>query len=75
MGESPGVFLVLVAGGILLGGVGCAVADECAGIQPVICADGHRHESKCRKGPHGGQQHLDASFPPNHRRAWKETDV
>lgn len=74
VGERPGVFLVLVAG-LLLGRVGRAVADEGAGVQPVVRTDGHRHQGEGGERSHGGQQHLDATLAPNHRRAGKEADI
>lgn len=74
MGERPRVFLVLVVG-VLLGRVGRTVADEGAGVQPVVCTDRHRHQGKGRERPHGGQQHLDAPLTPHHRWAGKETNI
>ncbi len=74
VGECPRVFLILVVG-VLLGWVGRAVADEGAGIQPVVCTDSHCHQGKGRKRPHGSQQHLDAPLTPHHRWAGKETNI
>lgn len=74
VGERPRVFLVLVVG-VLLGRVGRAVADEGAGVQPVVCTDGHRHQGEGRERSHGGQQHLDAPLAPHHRWARKEADI
>jgi len=74
VGEGPGVLLVHVVG-VVLRRVGRAVADEGAGVQPVVGADGHRHEGEGRERPHGGQQHLDAPLAPHHRRAGEETEI
>ena len=75
VGEGPGVLLVLVAAGLVLAGVGRAVADEGAGVQPVVRADGHRHQGESRKRSHGGEQHLDAALTPHHRRAGQEAQI
>lgn len=75
MGEGPGVLLVLVVVGVILAGVGRAVADEGASVQPVVGADGHRHQGKSCKRPHGGEQHLDAALTPHHRWAGKEAQI
>jgi len=74
VGESPGVFLVLIVG-VFLWRVSGAIADEGPGVEPVIRTNGHCHEGKSRECSHGGQQHLDASLAPNHRRTRKETNV
>lgn len=58
MGERPGVLLVLVVG-VILADVGCAVADEGAGIQPVVRPYGHRHQAEGGERPHGGEEDLD----------------
>lgn len=58
MGERPRVLLVLVVG-VVLGDVGCAVADEGAGIQPVVRPYGHRHQAEGGERPHGGEEDLD----------------
>lgn len=66
MGEGPWVLLVFVVGVVLSGGVGCAVADEGASVEPVVSADGHRHQGEGGKGPHSGEEHLDAPLTPHH---------
>lgn len=58
MGERPRVLLVLVVG-VVLGDVGCAVADEGAGIQPVVRPYGHSHQAEGGERPHGGEEDLD----------------
>lgn len=74
VGQRSRVFLVLVVG-LVLAGVGRAVADEGASVEPVVGADGHRHQGEGRKRSHGRQQHLDAAFTPHERRPRKEADV
>lgn len=58
MGERPWVLFVLVVG-VVLADVGCAVADEGAGIQPVVRPYGHRHQAEGGERPHGGEEDLD----------------
>lgn len=58
MGERPRVLLVLVVG-VVLGDVGCAVADEGTGVQPVVRPYGHRHQAEGSECPHGGEKDLD----------------
>lgn len=74
VGQRSRVFLVLVVG-LVLAGVGRAVADKGPSVQPVVCANGHRHQGKGCKRSHGGQQHLDAALTPHQSRSRKETDV
>lgn len=62
--QATWVLLVLVLG-LLTGDVG-GVADEGAGIEPVISADGNGHKAKGCKGPHGGQKDLDPLLAPHH---------
>lgn len=66
VGEGSGVFLVLVVG-VVLSRVGSAVADEGPRVQPVVCADSHRHQGKSGKGPNRGEEHLDPPLTPHHR--------
>lgn len=58
MGERPRVLLVLVMG-VVLGDVGCAVADEGTGVQPVVRPYCHRHQAEGSECPHGGEEDLD----------------
>lgn len=58
MGERPRVLLVLVVG-VFAGVVGCAVADEGTGIQPVVRPYRHRHQAEGSECPHGGEKDLD----------------
>lgn len=74
VGERPRILLVLIVG-VLLWWVGCAVADEGPGVQPVVSSNSHCHQCKSCKSSHGGQQHLDPSLTPHHGWAGKETDV
>lgn len=64
MGEPPRILLVLL-GGLFRSDVG-GIADESAGVKPVIGADGNDHEAEGGKGPHGGEEYLDALFTPHH---------
>lgn len=43
-----------------------AVADVCAGVEPVVGTDGDGHEAEGGEGSHRGQQHLDATVTPHH---------
>ena len=45
--------------GIILGDVGCAVADEGTGVQPVVRPYSHRHQAEGSECPHGGEEDLD----------------
>ena len=45
--------------GIILGDVGCAVADEGTWIQPVVRPYCHRHQAEGSECPHGGEKDLD----------------
>lgn len=65
MGEGTRVFLVLAVG-VVLGGVGRAVADEGPCVQPVVRPDGHRHQGKGCKRPQSGEDNLDPLLPPHH---------
>lgn len=58
MGERPGILLVLVMG-VIRGHVGCAVADEGTGVQPVVRPYCHRHQAEGGERPHGGEKDLD----------------
>lgn len=58
MGESTRVLLVLIMR-VILGHVGCAVADEGTGVQPVVRAYCHRHQAEGSECPHGGEKDLD----------------
>lgn len=58
MGERPRVLLVLIVG-VVLGDVGCAVADEGPWIQPVVRPYSHRHQAEGSERPHGGEEDLD----------------
>lgn len=44
---------------VILGHVGCAVADEGTGVQPVVRAYCHRHQAEGSECPHGGEKDLD----------------
>lgn len=70
MGECPRVLLVLVMG-VVLGDVGCAVADEGTGVQPVVRPYSHRHQAEGSKCPHGGEKDLD---PLLTHHAFRETE-
>lgn len=65
VGECPRVFAVLVVW-VVVSVVGGAVADEGAGIKPIVCPDGHRHQAKGCKRPHGGKENLDPLLTPHH---------
>lgn len=58
VGECPRILLILVVG-VILGDVGCAVADEGTGIQPVVRPYCHRHQAEGSECPHGGEKDLD----------------
>lgn len=45
--------------GIILGDVGCAIADEGTGVQPVVRPYCHRHQAEGSECPHGGEEDLD----------------
>lgn len=57
MGECPRVLLVFIMG-VILGDVGCAVADEGTGVQPVVRPYSHRHQAEGSECPHGGEKDL-----------------
>lgn len=44
--------------GVVLGNVGCAVADEGPGVQPVVRPYCHRHQAEGSKGPDDGEKDL-----------------
>lgn len=44
---------------VILGDVGCAVADEGTGVQPVVRPYSHRHQAEGSECPHGGEEDLD----------------
>lgn len=65
VGEGSRVLLVLVVR-VVLRGVGSAVADEGASVQPVVCADGHGHQGEGCERSNGGKKHLNPPLAPHH---------